>query len=277
MIKNSPLATDLISTLHFRSKLLRRDVRIDIFLPPDNVVSKNEKYRLLLLNDGQDWEQLHLPNTLALLYARKMPPTLIAAIHAGKRIQEYGIAAIPDYKKRGSKAGLYSLFVTSELLPHLQEKYPISSKPQHRAIAGCSLGGLSAFDIAWHFPELFGNVGVFSGSFWWRSKALDDNYTENDRIMHQLLQQSVKREGLKIWLQTGTNDETADRNQNGIIDAIDDTLDIIAILQNKGYKMGTDIRYLQIENGQHNQATWAKALPDFLKWVFISNNKTLNS
>ena len=161
-------------------------------------------------------------------------------------------------------------------LPYLQEKYPISSKPQHRAIAGCSLGGLSAFDIAWHFPELFGNVGVFSGSFWWRSKALDDNYTENDRIMHQLLQQSVKREGLKIWLQTGTNDETADRNQNGIIDAIDDTLDIIAILQNKGYKMGTDIRYLQIENGQHNQATWAKALPDFLKWVFISNNKTLN-
>ena len=276
MIKNSPLATDLISTLHFRSKLLRRDVRIDIFLPPDNVVSKNEKYRLLLLNDGQDWEQLHLPNTLALLYARKMPPTLIAAIHAGKRIQEYGIAAIPDYKKRGSKAGLYSLFVTSELLPYLQEKYRISSKPQHRAIAGCSLGGLSAFDIAWHFPELFGNVGVFSGSFWWRSKALDDNYTENDRIMHQLLQQSVKREGLKIWLQTGTNDETADRNQNGIIDAIDDTLDIIAILQNKGYKMGTDIRYLQIENGQHNQATWAKALPDFLKWVFISNNKTLN-
>jgi enterochelin esterase family protein len=277
MIKNSPLATDLISTLHFRSKLLRRDVRIDIFLPPDNVVSKNEKYRLLLLNDGQDWEQLHLPNTLALLYARKMPPTLIAAIHAGKRIQEYGIAAMPDYKKRGSKAGLYSLFVTSELLPYLQEKYQISSKPQHRAIAGCSLGGLSAFDIAWHFPELFGNVGVFSGSFWWRSKALDDNYTENDRIMHQLLQQSVKREGLKIWLQTGTNDETADRNQNGIIDAIDDTLDIIAILQNKGYKMGTDIRYLQMENGQHNQATWAKALPDFLKWVFISNNKTLNS
>lgn len=270
MMKRPPTGfTDLISTLKLHSKSLQREVRIDIFLPPDNVIQKNEPYRILLLNDGQDWEQLQLPQTLALLYARKMPPLLIAAIHAGKRIQEYGIAAMPDYKKRGSKAGAYSLFITSELLPYLKKNYPISDKPIHNAIAGCSLGGLSAFDIAWHFPEKFGAIGAFSGSFWWRSRALDDNYTDNDRIMHQIIAQGLKREGLRIWLQTGTNDETADRNQNGIIDSIDDTLDIIAILQKKGYQIGKDIRYLQIESGQHNQATWAKALPDFLKWVFV--------
>lgn len=260
--------TDLITILHFESGALQRKVRIDIFLPPDNAPRKHEKYHLLVLNDGQDWEQLQLPQTLSTLYQRKMPPLVIAAVHAGIRIQEYGTATVLDYQQRGGKAGAYTLFVTTELLPYLQRKYPIVRSPAHTAIAGCSLGGLSAFDIAWRFPELFSAVGVFSGSFWWRSKALSDNYTENDRIIHQLIAQSTKREGLRFWFQTGTHDEAHDRNENGIIDSIDDTLDLVAALQNKGYKVGNDIRYLQVENGQHNQATWAKVLPDFLKWAF---------
>ena len=61
-------------------------------------------------------------------------------------------------------------------------------------------------------------------------------------------------------------DEIKDRNQNGIIDSIDDTLDIIKELEIKGYENGKDIYYLELKDGRHDVETWGKALPVFLKW-----------
>ncbi|MEJ7675547.1 MAG: hypothetical protein WKF59_23290 [Chitinophagaceae bacterium] len=34
----------------------------------------------------------------------------------------------------------------------------------------------------------------------------------------------------------------------------------------KGYDRDTDIKYLELEDGRHDIATWAKAFPVFLKW-----------
>ena len=124
------------------------------------------------------------------------------------------------------------LFIKSELLPAIHKLTGIEHFAS-TAFAGFSLGGLSALDIAWHNPELFDKAGIFSGSFWWRSKDLNKGYTDSDRIMHSIIRQTQAKPGLKIWLQTGTKDETADRNKNGIIDSIDDTVDLIEELELK--------------------------------------------
>ncbi len=63
-------------------------------------------------------------------------------------------------------------------------------------------------------------------------------------------------------------DETQDRNNNGIIDSIDDTLDLIKDLEAKGYDKTKDIFYYEMPNGHHDMPTWGKALPVFLKWAF---------
>ena len=76
-----------------------------------------------------------------------------------------------------------------------------------------------------------------------------------------------KKEGLKFWFQAGTLDEKSDRNNNGIIDAIDDTIHLINILKYKGYNP-EDIKYVEVQGGRHNFRTWAKILPDFLTWAF---------
>jgi enterochelin esterase-like enzyme len=136
------------------------------------------------------------------------------------------------------------------------------------AIAGFSLGGLSALDIAWQYPQVFSKVGVFSGSLWWRSRAFRPEDPDADRIAHEMIAQGPYRVDMKFWLQTGTLDETADRNNNGIIDSIDDTLDLIAELETVGYRQGADIRYVEMEGGEHNPHTWGEAMPDFLQWVF---------
>lgn len=243
---------------------LGREVTVTLFVP-----ETAEPIHLLLLNDGQEVENLKLAENLEKLCDyNRIAPVAIAAIHAGKdRVQEYGTAGKPDYKKRGSKAQAYTDFILTELLPHLYTELG-TSQFESTAFAGFSLGGLTALDIAWHYPNIFNKVGVFSGSLWWRTRDLSDGYTDNDRIMHRIIRESKQRPDLKLFLQTGTQDETADRNQNGIIDSIDDTIDLIIELENKGYTRPEDIHYLEVVGGRHDFDTWSKAFPKFLCWAF---------
>ncbi|MFB9842152.1 alpha/beta hydrolase [Mucilaginibacter ginsenosidivorans] len=253
--------------LTIESEFLKRDVTITLLLPDGREAA--EPMSLLLLNDGQETTALQLSETLENLYeSGALKPVAVAAIHCGNdRLQEYGIAGKPDYKQRGAKARVYTKFITEELLPAIKKETGIDDF-EATAFAGFSLGGLSAMDIAWNNAALFDKVGVFSGSFWWRSKELGKGYTDADRIMHQSIRDSKGKRALKFWLQTGTKDEAADRNKNGIIDSIDDTIDVIKELEAKGYTRPADIQYLEIVGGTHSVATWALAMPKFLVWAF---------
>ena len=73
---------------------------------------------------------------------------------------------------------------------------------------------------------------------------------------------------IQYFFQCGTEEETDDRNNNGIIDVIDDTMDVISELQLKGYSYPGDIYYKEIEGGKHHLNTWSAVLPQFLKWAF---------
>ena len=253
-------------TISFPSVYLGRVVKMLFFLP---LFSAKQPWSLLLLNDGQDAKALNLEKSLLRLQqAVGGRPVLAVALEAGKRLEEYGVAGHPDAKQRGAKAGDYQLFIVKELMPWLRSQYPISSDPVDCVFAGLSLGGLSAFDLVWNHPTLFGKVGVFSGSFWWRSRDLDDGYTDADRIAHQLVRMGNRKAGLKFWFEVGTDDETCDRNNNGVIDAIDDTMDLITELILKGYTINQDIKYVEVKGGRHDTQTWAKVLPDFLQWAF---------
>lgn len=249
------------------SKLLNREVTCTLLIPDEQEVT--ESLSLLLLNDGQELENLELSQTLEQLYnTNRIKPLLVVAIHAGEeRLQEYGVAGKPDFKKRGAKADVYTEFIKTELLPQVKEQTGISEF-ETTVYAGFSLGGLSAFDIAWNNAEIFDKAGVFSGSFWWRSKDLAKGYTDADRIMHSVIRNTIGKPNLKFWLQTGTKDETTDRNKNGIIDAIDDTIDLIKELEAKGYTRPADIQYVELVGGSHDAATWGKAMPKFLVWAF---------
>lgn len=250
------------------SATLKRGVRVRLLLPP-GYYSSQAAYPALYLNDGQDLEALNLRATLHELYRRgRIAPLIVVAVHAGDRMQEYGTAGRADYKGRGSKAAAYTRFLTQELMPYLEQHYRLKRERTGRTLAGFSLGGLSAFDIAWHQPKLFAQVGVFSGSLWWRAKAFRAAAPDANLIVQSYVRQGPKRSGLRFWLQAGTDDEQADRNQNGVIDAIDDTLSLIRALKGLGYREGQDIHYVEVTGGQHNPLTWGRVMPDFLKWAF---------
>ena len=247
------------------SAYLKRDVLVDIYFPP--FVSGSRAISLLIINDGQDLPKFHFDRMLADLYATdEIKPVLCAGIHCGsERKMEYGTASVKDYKGRGAKALMHKLFVFEELIPCIQTNWFRGFK--EKAYAGFSLGGLAAIDTVWHHPEDFSKAGVFSGSLWWRLKDLNNGYNEEtDRIMHKLIRESDFKPGLKFYFATGSLDEKMDRNNNGIIDSIDDTMGLIAELEKKGYRNGDDIHYINYADGKHDVKTWGRAMPAFLKW-----------
>ncbi len=250
------------------STMLDRVVNVEVFTPP-SFKSSSQSLPVLILNDGQDSETMNLLEILNQLQKdEEISPFIVAGVFCGDRIQEYGVASKPDYKKRGSKAKAYSRFVIEHLLPTLSHRFRVDLNHPQNAIAGYSMGGLSAMDIAWNHPEYFPRMGAFSGSFWWRKKGLDQGYSEHDRIIHGLIRKSRIRKGMKFWFMAGTEDEKADRNKNGIIDAIDDTLDLIAELIKLGYKPYYDVAYYEVKGGKHDVPTWGRAMPEFLKWAY---------
>lgn len=251
------------------SLFLHRTVIVDFYLPKG--IAEPENLNLLLINDGQDLPKMPFDAMLeGLLSEGKIKPIFAVGIHcSAERKMEYGTAGHPDYAGRGAKADAHQDFVLHELLPYINTTYHLQ-RFATTAYAGFSLGGLSALDAVWHHPQTFSIAAVFSGSLWWRSKDLDKGYDEDtDRIMHSLIREGTYHAGQKFFFSTGALDESADRNNNGVIDSIDDTLALIAELEAKGYNGGgADILYLNYEDGKHDVPTWARAFPHFLMWAF---------
>lgn len=255
-----------IDTMEYPSDYLDRVVKVDVYLPKPSRAS--DRISLLFVNDGQDLPKMPFGKILDELYEEQaITPLLVVGIHcSADRKLEYGTADILDFLNRGSRAKFHRKFLLQELIPAIMGRYAISGV-QDMAYAGFSLGGLSAIDVAWKYPKIFSRVGVFSGSLWWRMRDLDDDYDEStDRIMHRLIREGQFHKGLKFFFQTGNLDETMDRNHNGIIDSIDDTLGLIQELEAKGYSHSSDIEYLELKDGRHDVPTWARAFPHFLKW-----------
>ena len=248
------------------SAFLERDVKVDFYLPKN--ISNPKELSLLLINDGQDLEKMNFDLMLdGLIETGQVQPLLCVGIHASvDRKMEYGTTKILDFGGRGAKADAYEQFILEELLPLVHTDYCIESF-KSTSFAGFSLGGLTAIDTVFAHPEIFTIAGVFSGSLWWRRKDINDGYDEEqDRIMHLKIREGKYNIGQKFFFSTGSLDETADRNNNGIIDSIDDTLGLIEELEKKGYDKEKDIKYINFEDGKHDVETWGRAMPLFLLW-----------
>jgi enterochelin esterase-like enzyme len=261
-------ANILVENHVIASSFLDREVIIDFYFPPKTADAGN--LSLLLINDGQDLVTMKFEEILDYLYETQSINNLFCVgIHCAKdRKNEYGTAKYLDYKGRGAKAALYNRFILEELMPFIRRRAFIYSFKE-KCFAGFSLGGLCALDIVWNHPLEFSKAGVFSGSLWWRDKDQEDaDFDENvNRIMHRQVKEDKNTyPWLKFFFEVGTQDETADRNNNGVIDSIDDTVSFIDILVDKGYNRNNHIKFLEIKDGRHDVPTWAKAFPDFLRW-----------
>ncbi|MDE3181785.1 MAG: esterase family protein [Bacteroidota bacterium] len=249
------------------SRHLQKHIGITVISTP--VPNNKSDFNLLLLNDGQDIEKLRVKTIVDSLYKKKLiRPLIVVGIDAYDRTQEYGVAGKPDYGGNGASAEKYAGFVTGELLPFVKKKAGVR-KFNSISIAGCSLGGLSAFDIAWDNADKINKVGVFSGSFWLRDKdSKDSSYSDDkDRLIINKIRSSRKRPHLQYWFYVGDNEENADRDKDGIIDAVDDTKNLIDLIKKKNVAGSDDITFVEEKDGTHDYDSWSHAFPQFLIWA----------
>lgn len=247
---------------------LGEDRIVDVYLPRDYAPEGVLDYPVLFANDGQDMEAVDLRGILgALGGSGRMAPAIVVAIHATDRLQDYGTAHIPNAQGLGGRADRYGRFILTELMPLIASCYRVRPAASSNAIMGWSLGGLSAFDLAWRHSEHFGLVDVFSGSFWWRSDDRTIAAKQASRIMLRRIRETPGRPALRMWFETGQQDESADRDGDGVIDAVQDTEELLEELELKGYRRGRDMVHLIVQGG-HDLATWKRLLPEWLTWAF---------
>ena len=244
--------------------------RVTVYLPPGYDAARAQPYPLLLALDGHTMPQWRLAETLdELAGAGSIEPVVVAAVPASAgRMDEYGMAGQLDFAGRGRHAKALQDLLAGEVLPWLRERHHVSMDAARTGIFGASLGGLCAFDTAWRRPQVFGLAGIFSGSLWWRTDDSSVAAQQASRLAHRTVRHTATRPALRLWFQAGTRDETADRDSNGVIDAIQDTTELVDELVAKGFCRGDEVVYHELEGGEHHESTWARALPEFLRWAF---------
>lgn len=263
-------------------------LKLSIHLPPGYEAGSTSRYPVLYLNDGQDAATVRLEEALATLYAQDaIEKIIVVAIDMlPDRMGTYGLSDRTAHRSMpgdsrfgavGSRAHDYSEWVAHELVPYVDAHYRTRPDPADRTILGWSLGGLNAFNLGWQYPEVFGQVGAFSPSFWLASDRTDAASVQRSRLAQRMVEAGPKRDGSRFWFAVGTAEETDDRDGDGVIDAVDDTQDLARALARTGYTanleyathVGTEeVALYLLEGGEHNQASWARILPVFLRWAY---------
>jgi enterochelin esterase family protein len=153
--------------------------------------------------------------------------------------------------------GTYARFLAEEILPQVEAEFAVSADPLHRCICGASSGGICAFNVAWHRPDLFLRVISHIGSF------------ANIRGGHHLpwiVRNEPRREGLRVFLQDGYAD--ADNN-NGSWPLANEAMAVA--LRYAGYDSEPDGGVqLVMGEGPHSLKHGGMIMPETLAWIWGS-------
>ena len=299
-------AIGAIETLHLPAPGVAVDpLRVRVLLPLGYCADAAVGYPVLYVNDGQDLEAVALPAAVAQLVAEAainppivvaidMPPERLAAYGLSDRSARHGLVAQTRFGPVGANAHAYSEWIATTLVPAIDARYRTRTTPDARAALGWSLGALHAFNLGWQYPELFARVGAFSPSLW---LAADRDAVQRTRLAQRMLGSSEPRGSLKLFFGVGDAEETDDRDGDGVNDALDDVRDLVSGwnaqaagglkgLRQLGYSTNPDhaakrtrddVALYLLPGGRHHQSSWARMLPEFLRWAYARNAPALTA
>ena len=218
------LAQEHLQYKAFQSKLLGREIRYGVYLPPSYATSPVKKYPVLyflhgLFEDETRWS------------SRGGTDQIMDRMIADGKIGEF-IVAIPNgatsfwVNTRDGKEKWEDMILT-EFIPMIESNYRVNASRTSRGISGTSMGGYGALGIAMKHPDLFGSVSSHSAVLLKDLSAAkvadrriqmfqslfdkiyginqDLNYWEANNPM-SLAKDTRKFNGLKIYFDCGTED-----------------------------------------------------------------------
>jgi predicted alpha/beta superfamily hydrolase len=242
----------------FRSRYLRNQRDLIVYLPPGYDEQPHRHFPVLYLHDGQnlfdratafggqDWNVHGAAEPL--IRAGAVTPLIIVGIYnTGKsRIHEYTPTKAPKWG--GGRADRYVKFLLQEVMPFIQSEYRAQSDPTVTGMGGSSLGGLVSLYFGLKHPEVFGRIAALSPSVWWHQRSII-------RFAHS----ADPRLRPRIWLDIGTNEGPR---------MVPDVEQFRDVLLKKGWREGVDLHYERVEGGEHNEAAWSQRIGRVLQFLY---------
>jgi predicted alpha/beta superfamily hydrolase len=166
-----PIPGSEVRTL--KSSSTGRSYDLYIHKPADFDASRDKKYPVLYLLDGQ-WDFKLLDSVVGgLVYDKRMPDIVVVGItYSGDRADYDGLRAMDYTPSPGDLAGSgdgpkFLTFIRSELIPLVEADY--RGDPGRRILGGHSLGGLFTLYAMFTDPSLFWGYLAGSPAIQWDS------------------------------------------------------------------------------------------------------------
>jgi predicted alpha/beta superfamily hydrolase len=225
------------------------------------------RYPVLYFNDGQnvfdektayvgeDWRADETLETLA----KDGTEAIAVAIPNGlqQRMDEYNPwreavtwKVMPSWARRemGGKGDAYLDWVIGTVKPLVDSSFPTAPAPAHTAMIGSSMGGLISLYALAARPQTFGLAGAFSPSVIWSGY----------RIFDVLRERSAEFGDARLYVDAGA------KEGRGMTSG---ARKLRKVLLDIGFAEGDDLRYVEDREGIHRESSWAKRLPDALRFL----------
>ena len=252
--------------------------RIRVLLPKDYDKEEWASYPVLYMHDGQNifyskesfsgysWKIIP-----TLKNHKEFPKIIVVGIDNAEdnRLNEYApwmteVGSTPETASVGGDGMAYGDWVVHTVKPFIDETYRTKPDRKNTILAGSSMGGIITAYMGAAYPDIFGNLGVFSLASWFSERDFlrfcDSHPLNNDS---------------KVFIQVGTKegdevDEQFAPNMNQAY--IDCTLHYYQSLLKTGLPMNS-IKLLIMANEIHHEKYWANHFVEFLQFVLDENQK----
>ena len=216
--------------------------RVTVYLPARFRATR--RYPLLMVHDGGDYlKYASLKAVLDnLIHNLEVAPLIVALTHPVNRLDEY-----PDNQAHGR-------FLAEQLLPLMEERYPVLGVPSARGLMGASFGGVASLSTAWRYPGTFGRLLLQSGSFAFTDIGHHHRGPAFDRVVEfvNAFRTNPGKPSETVFMSSGTYESLIYENRS-----------IVPLLQ----ATGMTVRYEEAPDG-HNWENWRDRLRVGLSWLF---------
>jgi predicted alpha/beta superfamily hydrolase len=247
---NTAIHTHIIDKAFYMPQL-NRYRRIWLYLPP-NYKTSGKRYPVLYMHDGQNLfdDQTAFSDEWCVdetITAAKEKCIVVGIDNGGMhRINEY---SFHDTEHGKGEGGAYLSFIAHTLKPYIDTTYRTIPDAKHTGIAGSSMGGLISFYAGLYFPQVFGNIGVLSPSFW----IMPDIHQEAQRELSKN-PDVTQRYYFYAGVQEG----------HGMIK---DVKEMIRLLKNFPHH---SVKAKINPHGTHSEIHWRDHFPEFYQWWMMA-------
>jgi enterochelin esterase-like enzyme len=243
-----PVPHGEIRTEWYESKSLHTIRRLTVYTPPGFDASGKTRYPTLYLLHGANadetaWTRLGRVNLILdnLLAEKKIKPFIV--------VMPFGYGSSPNTEPfHGGFEGISATFskdLLGDVIPYVEDKFPVYRDRNQRALAGLSMGGVESLTIGLNHLDTFSYVAGFSAAIRPADFSQDfGTFAANSKV--------ANRELHLLWLGVG--------RQDGLFGATDTFSKFLD---------AAEIKHTYITSeGKHSWIVWRQYLRDFTPLLF---------